>query len=94
MTLSRRSVVLAVAAGLLAGCGSATAQGQGSAVRIPMAEFKQLHQKDAVVVLDIRDAGSYAAGHIPGALSVPEDAVPQHLAQLKALKKPIVTYCA
>jgi len=89
-----RIAVFASLAALLAACGSATAQGQRTAVRIPMAEFKQLHQQDAVVVLDVRDTQSYAEGHIPGALSVPEDSVQQHLARLKALKKPIVTYCA
>ncbi len=94
MNLTARMGVLAVASVLLAACGSATAQGQRSAVRIPMAEFKQLHQQDAVVVLDVRDAESYAEGHIPGALLVPEDGVQAHLAKLKAQKKPIVTYCA
>lgn len=94
MSLKGRIGVLAVASALLAACGSATAQGQRAAGRVPMTEFKQLHQQDAVVVLDVRDAESYAEGHIPGALLVPEDGVQAHLAKLKALKKPIVTYCA
>jgi rhodanese-related sulfurtransferase len=62
--------------------------------RIAIDEFRTLHQQDAVVVVDVRDAESYAEGHIPGALSVPLDSLPQYLPRLKALKKPIVTYCA
>jgi len=82
-------------AGLLAAAGFVVAQQAPSGShRIAMAEFKALHQQDAVAVVDVRDAESYAEGHIPGALSVPLDDLQQHLPKLKALKKPIVTYCA
>ena len=39
--------------------------------RIPMAEFKKLLAENKVLVIDVRDAQSYAAGHIPGARSIP-----------------------
>jgi rhodanese-related sulfurtransferase len=47
-----------------------------------------------VVVVDVRAAADYEAGHIPGARSIPLDQVEKRVAALKALKKPIVLYCA
>ncbi len=80
---------------LLAATGFVLAQqGPATKSRITVEEFKTLHQQNAVVVLDVRDAESYAEGHIPGALSVPLGEVQQYLPKLKALKKPIITYCA
>jgi predicted sulfurtransferase len=63
--------------------------------RIPMAEFKKLMATNDVVILDVRSADSYAAGHIPGALSMPEDTLTAAVAEkLKKMGKPIVTYCS
>lgn len=87
-------VAAAALAAWVALAGAAWAQGGQGPQRIGMAEFKKLHQENAVVVVDVRDAESYAVGHIPGALSVPEDQLKQHLATLKDVKKPIVAYCA
>jgi 3-mercaptopyruvate sulfurtransferase SseA len=42
----------------------------------------------------IRDAASYAEGHIPGAILIPLDAVQAKAPDLKRAKKPIVAYCA
>ncbi len=83
--------VLGVGAGALA---QAPADDLSKAPRIPAAEFKKLLDEDAVMVVDVRDEASYRAGHIPGAVSIPEAALPQRLDELKASKKPIVTYCA
>jgi rhodanese-related sulfurtransferase len=65
-----------------------------TAPRITLAEFKKLINEHNVVVVDVRDAASFNAGHIPGALSIPLDQVAAHVEELKAEKKPIVTYCA
>jgi 3-mercaptopyruvate sulfurtransferase SseA len=63
--------------------------------RMPMAEFKRLLAAKDVVVLDVRSADSYVAGHIPGALSLPEDAITPAMAEkLKRMGKPIATYCS
>jgi rhodanese-related sulfurtransferase/DNA-binding transcriptional ArsR family regulator len=45
-----------------------------------------------VVVLDLRPREEYEAGHIPGALSVPLDALEEQLARLP-LEAEIVAYC-
>ena len=64
--------------------------------RMPMAEFKKLQAENKVLVIDVRDAQSYATGHIPGARSIPLSTLlePANLADLKASKKEIVLYCA
>lgn len=45
-----------------------------------------------VVILDVRPAGEFAAGHIPGALSVPLDQLDAALARLPK-RAEIVAYC-
>jgi predicted sulfurtransferase len=65
-----------------------------TAPRISQAEFKKLQAASEVLVVDVRDAESFKAGHIPGAILVPLNELPQHLDELRASKKPIVTYCA
>ena len=63
--------------------------------RIAMADFKKLLATNGVVVIDVRSTDAYAAGHIPGALSVPEETITSVLAEkLKKMGKPIATYCS
>jgi rhodanese-related sulfurtransferase len=62
--------------------------------RISVADLKKAADTGQVLIVDVRDAGSYAEGHLPGAINVPLDALQQKLATLKAAKKPIVAYCA
>jgi len=62
--------------------------------RVTVAELKKLQASGAVTVVDVRDADSFKAGHIPGALSIPLDQVPANAGRLKSAKKPLVFYCA
>jgi rhodanese-related sulfurtransferase len=55
-------------------------------------ELAGLVEAGAVVVLDVRPSAEYAAGHIPGARSVPPDEVQRHLGDLSADTE-IVAYC-
>jgi rhodanese-related sulfurtransferase len=45
-----------------------------------------------VLVLDVRPAAEYAAGHIPGAVNVPHDQLAARLAEIPA-GTDIVAYC-
>jgi rhodanese-related sulfurtransferase/DNA-binding transcriptional ArsR family regulator len=45
-----------------------------------------------VVVLDVRPATEFAAGHIPGAVSIPLDELPRRLSELPADVE-VVAYC-
>jgi len=62
--------------------------------RISLAEFKKAFDAGQVVILDTRDAGSYADGHIPGAILVPLADIAKKAPGLKASKRPVVAYCA
>ncbi|MGE5360186.1 MAG: rhodanese-like domain-containing protein [Bacteroidales bacterium] len=70
------------------------ADDSANAPRISLPEFKALLAHGNVLVLDVRDADSYKAGHLPGAVLLPLAEIGQHIAELKAEKRPIVTYCA
>lgn len=63
--------------------------------RMPMAEFKKLLASNEVVIVDVRSNDAYIAGHIPGALSIPEGTINATTAEkLKKMGRPIATYCS
>ena len=63
--------------------------------RISMADFKKLYEAGSVVVVDVRSNEAYLGGHIPGALSIPEETINGAVAEkLKKMGKPIATYCS
>lgn len=53
---------------------------------------KQEIDKGAVLVIDVRDADSYTASHIPGAIQIPLARVEGEISYLPK-DKPILTYC-
>lgn len=55
-------------------------------------ELQQLAKAETVTVLDVRPRVEYAAGHIPGAVSIPLDELPERLAELPGNGQ-IVAYC-
>jgi rhodanese-related sulfurtransferase len=81
---------------LLAAPVAAQEPDPATAPRIPMAEFKALVDAHGVLIVDVRDAQSFAAGHVPGARSLPLAVIlePANVAALKAASTPIVLYCA
>jgi len=98
--MTRRLFVL-VATVCALGCGGDFGVGFGqeedinsSKLRIGWDEFKKLYDEKKIVVVDVRDQGAFEAGHIPGSRLVPLDEVETRAADLKKLKKPVVTYCA
>lgn len=48
--------------------------------------------EQGVLLLDVRHAEDYAAGHLPGALSIPVDELHQHIGELSRNKE-ILAYC-
>ena len=52
----------------------------------------RLAQDGQVVVLDVRPAAEYEAGHIPGAVSIPLDDLEQKLSEIPR-DQPVVAYC-
>lgn len=48
---------------------------------------------EGAVILDVRDADEFAAGHIPGALSLPLDRIQEIGAVVSSKDTPIFAYC-
>ena len=90
MTLLTRRPLLAVVLFVAAGTLAAAQQAE----RIELAEFQKLYAEKKVLVVDVRDEGSFENGHIPGAINIPLGTEDRRLLPLKTEKRPIVTYCA
>jgi phage shock protein E len=56
---------------------------------------QRMDKKDPdLVVLDVRTPDEFAAGHIPGAVNIPHDQLPNRLAEIAGAKnKDVVVYC-
>ena len=62
--------------------------------RISIADLKTLMAKKQVIVVDVRDKVGFANGHIPGAINILFDDIPNYVEKLAKDKRVIVTYCA
>ena len=72
---------------------AAPVQGDKSDVaRIAAEDLREKHKANAVLVIDVRDATSFAQGHIPGALHIPMASVESNLDRIPKGRE-IVTYC-
>ena len=60
--------------------------------RVSLSDAKVAFDAGAAVFVDVRDSSSYQAGHIPGALLVPESELTNHLDELDPSSW-IITYC-
>lgn len=86
--------IAAVAMLAVLASGVLSAQSARDVPRISIDDVKQLMAKKQVVLIDVRDPQSFADGHIPGAINVPFDHIPNHVEQWKKEKRLLVTYCA
>lgn len=66
--------------------------GDDDTAEVDADELLRLAKTGQVTVIDVRPREEYAAGHIPGALSIPLDELPDLLDQLPAGQE-IVAYC-
>ncbi len=63
------------------------------AKRIPRDEAIRMVEQRKAVFVDVRSKQDYDAGHIAGAISIPEAELPARLKELPA-KRYLITYCA
>jgi rhodanese-related sulfurtransferase len=70
------------------------AQSPTTVERVSIDDVKALMAKKQVVLVDVRDKQSFAQGHIPGAMNIVFDDIPNYIEQLQKDKRQIVTYCA
>lgn len=71
------------------------AQPQSATAEVPRMSVEDLKAKldrGEVTVVDVRDATSFAQGHIPGSIHIPMASIQASLSTLPK-NKPIVTYC-
>ena len=54
--------------------------------------FKELVSRGAVNI-DVRSAGEFRSGHLPGAKNYPLDAIKGKISELQKLNKPLITVC-
>ena len=66
--------------------------GDDDTEQIDRHELLRRARAGTVVVLDVRPAPEYAAGHIPGAVSIPIDELPARLAELPPDAE-VIAYC-
>jgi rhodanese-related sulfurtransferase len=59
---------------------------------VPAKEVLERARKGLVVVLDVRPAEEYAAGHLPGAINIPIHELKKRLKELPA-RKEVIAYC-
>ncbi len=62
--------------------------------RITIDELKVLMEQKSVVVLDVREPGSFAKGRIPGAINIDYTRILAKAGQFAGEKRTIVAYCA
>jgi rhodanese-related sulfurtransferase len=67
---------------------------EASVPRMSLSDLKRAIDAGQILVVDVRDASSYAGGHLPGAILIPLADIQKKAPELKASKKPIVAYCA
>ncbi len=60
--------------------------------RVSLGNAKAAYELKSAVFVDVRDAQSYQASHIPGAVSIPLADLPNRLNELKPTDW-IITYC-
>ncbi|WP_274473840.1 rhodanese-like domain-containing protein [Mangrovimonas aestuarii] len=56
-------------------------------------ELKALYENGAVII-DVRSAGEYAGGAIPGSKNIPLQQIAAKAKDIKKLNKPVITCCA
>ena len=44
-------------------------------------------------IIDVRTPEEFAGQHVPNAINIPLDQIPNRISQLKDMRKPIVAYC-
>jgi sulfur-carrier protein adenylyltransferase/sulfurtransferase len=78
---------------LLAGV-SLSGQAIRNVPRVSIDELKVLMEQKAVLIIDVRDAESFAKGRIPGSVNVDYTQMLKQAGKFAGEKRTIVTYCA
>jgi rhodanese-related sulfurtransferase len=86
--------VLVLVALVAAGAAALSAQAMRNVPRVSVDELQALIDRQAVVVVDVRDPGQFSEGRIPGAVNIDYTEMMAKGARFKGETRTIVTYCA
>ena len=91
-------MVLIGVAGLTASGGMETVMQNPSAPAVkkitPAQAYERMNSGKSVIVVDVRRADEYAAGHVPGAILIPNEEIGSSvLEELPVLDAEILVYC-
>lgn len=95
MIMTRRSLALflLLGAGALVACNGARAAQAPETVEAS-ALLEQLGTDAVPLIVDVRTADEYAAGHVPGAINIPYDEIEGRVHEIIAHKdQDVVLYC-
>lgn len=87
-------LIIIVIALLLTGCTSSSPKGKGYR-SVSMKEAMEMMEKETnYIILDVRTEGEYKAGHIPGAILLPNETIgSEQPSQLPDKEQLILVYC-
>ena len=60
--------------------------------RVTVTDAKQAYDNQSAVIVDVRDSGSFGAGHVAGSINIPLDELENRLGELST-DSWIITYC-
>jgi 3-mercaptopyruvate sulfurtransferase SseA len=63
------------------------------AAQIPLDEALVRCDRGEAVLIDVRSASAYAAGHIPGAINVPVPDLESRAAEIRRMGRTAILYC-
>jgi hypothetical protein len=69
-------------------------EGSGpGAPEMPLAEALERCGKGEAMLIDLRSPAAYAAGHIPGALNIPEHTIEARASEIRKMGRMPILYC-
>jgi 3-mercaptopyruvate sulfurtransferase SseA len=87
-------IVIIVLLAFLSACAPKIPQTEAEVPRVKVEEAKSSFESGKAVIVDVRSAESYAAGHIAGAISIPLTEFESNINSLPLDKDQwIITYC-
>jgi len=60
---------------------------------MPLAEALERRDRGEVVLIDVRSAEEYEAGHLPGALNIPGSQIGARVAEIRKMGRLPILYC-
>jgi rhodanese-related sulfurtransferase len=63
------------------------------AAEVPLAEALARCERGDAVLIDVRSPSAFAAGHIPGAVNVPESTIAARAAEIRRMGRLPILYC-